>query len=453
VQYAQELGRVGRLPDTDQVSPYLYAHAHVPTNDCRTPGDVSCTHIYSSLTSNTGRFLQLLRHLIWMHTARLGPVPLAPVDELAWVFDGVQVTLGKRNLYVCGRTHTQRPCHLSARQKSEVGFRDRLMIPAPLHRAALARLVRAGKKGVLCDDSVRALVQWLDIDSATTDGGWSLRPYVNLVFDIHDSESESPLPVVGESNVCIHPVNLRSLRTVLLHWASTTPEVHVLPTRTVHLARRWLQQGGRVPITGMKAVANTSPLLFELMQHDTRSKDPRAGHFWQLSEDLQNLLTRMVLVVERSVRCTQDAVAVSDEVEVGRVQEACEYSLPAGVARTDPTALEHMLWHAEYWPGFPVVRGVGRYAFDEDRQGHTKARTHDRSHQSQSCSKYPTRPAEHNRGHGLLTAACARCARITGFSILPAPESPKAVFELIVTRFAPRDHHVDEPADPADEDA
>jgi len=148
VQYAQELGRVGRLPDTDQVSPYLYAHAHVPTNDCRTPGDVSCTHIYSSLTSNTGRFLQLLRHLIWMHTARLGPVPLAPVDELAWVFDGVQVTLGKRNLYVCGRTHTQRPCHLSARQKSEVGFRDRLMIPAPLHRAALARLVRAGKKPV-----------------------------------------------------------------------------------------------------------------------------------------------------------------------------------------------------------------------------------------------------------------------------------------------------------------
>jgi hypothetical protein len=71
-----------------------------------------------------------------------------PVDELAWVFDGVQVTLGKRNLYVCGRTHTQRPCHLSARQKSEVGFRDRLMIPAPLHRAALARLVRAGKKPV-----------------------------------------------------------------------------------------------------------------------------------------------------------------------------------------------------------------------------------------------------------------------------------------------------------------
>ena len=35
-----------------------------------------------------------------------------------------------------------------------------------------------------------------------------------------------------------------------------------------------------------------------------------------------------------------------------------------------------MLWHAEYWPGFTVVHSVGRYAFNEDRQGHTKARTH-----------------------------------------------------------------------------
>ena len=389
-----------------------------------------------------------------MHTLQMGPSPTTPVDELAWVFDGVQVTLGKRNLYVCGRTHALRPDHLSWRQRSDAAFRDRLMIPAPHHRAALAYLVRAGSKGVLCDDRVRDFVRWLASDSGTGDGGWCLRLFVRLEWDVYDDdEDKCELPLVGEATVRIHDESLRDLRSVLMHWASNTPEVHVIPPRTVVLARQWLQQEGKVPKTGIAAIANTSPLLYELLMTDTRSTDPLAGHFWQLSPQLQDLLTRMVLIVERSVTCSTEHVAGrGDDTEDGGVQQHSEYALPAGVDRTVPTALERMLWHAEHWPGFPVVCRVQRYAFDEDRQGQVKARTHTRRVQeTHGCSKYPTRPAERNRGHGLLTAACARCCRITGFSILPAAESPKSVFDVIVTRLAPQGPD-DEREEPEDED-
>ncbi len=77
-----------------------------------------------------------------------------------------------------------------------------------------------------------------------------------------------------------------------MHWASNTPEVHVIPPHTVVLARQWLQQEGKVPKTGISAIANTSPLLYELLMTDTRSTDPLAGHFWQLSPQLQDMRVR-----------------------------------------------------------------------------------------------------------------------------------------------------------------
>ena len=50
-----------------------------------------------------------------------------------------------------------------------------------------------------------------------------------------------------------------------------------------------------------------------------------------------------------------------------------------------------------------------------------------------TCAKYAS---SSGLSHGLLTAACARCYRMTGFSLLANAESPKAVFDVIVTRLS-----------------
>ena len=57
-----------------------------------------------------------------------------------------------------------------------------------------------------------------------------------------------------------------------------------------------------------------------------------------------------------------------------------------------------------------------------------------RSGPETECVKDPTEPHDGGMGHGLLTAACCNCWQLTGFSILQGPESPKAVFDVLVTR-------------------
>ena len=245
--------------------------------------------------------------------------------------------------------------------------------------------------------------------------------------------------MVSTATVWVHHATLKSLRAVLLHWSSSTPEVHVLPPATAELARQWLHQEGIVPVAGLESVSKTSALLFQLMKHDTLATDPHAGRFWRLSDNLQNLMTRMVMTVHRSLQVVVEDAPVPAESLLGDdVEELSAYVLPSGVARSEPTALELMLWHAEWWPGFPVSRRVSRYAFDEGRNGVPKTRAKAAGRAVHLCSKYPTRPAARNRGYGLLTAACARCCRIAGFSVMRSPESPKAVFELLVTRLAAR---------------
>ena len=374
-----------------------------------------------------------------MHTARKAPPPATPVEDLAWVFDGVQVSLTKRNLYVCGRTHTLTPQTQSTRQRAVSAFRERLLIPDPHLRSVLKSLVLAGSEGVRCDEHTISLVRWLNTDSSDHDGGWALKPYVRLVWDEWDDEQGEDIPMVSTATVWLHHATLKSLREVLLHWSSSTPEVHVLPPATAELARQWLRHVGIVPFSGLESVSKTSVVLYQLMKHDTVATDPHAGRFWRLSDNLQNLMTRMVMTVHRSLKVVSEDSPVPPESPLGDdVEELSAYVLPSGVARSEPTDLELMLWHAEWWPGFPVTRRVGRYAFDEGSNGVPKSRAKAAGRAVHLCSKYPTRPAERNRGYGLLTAACARCYRIAGFSVMRSPESPKAVFELLVTRFAAR---------------
>ena len=101
------------------------------------------------------------------------------------MFDGVQVSLTKRNLYVCGRTHTLTPRTQSTRQRAVSAFRERLLIPDPHLRSVLKTLVLAGSEGVRCDEQTISLVRWLNTDSSDHDGGWALKPYVRLVCGIY----------------------------------------------------------------------------------------------------------------------------------------------------------------------------------------------------------------------------------------------------------------------------
>lgn len=92
--------------------------------------------------------------------------------------------------------------------------------------------------------------------------------------------------------------------------------------------------------------------------------------------------------------------------------------------------------HAEFWPKLPVSRCVERYAFDEKSASGLQRCSRVGTSSSAVCTKHPTKPHDAGRGHGLLTGACCNCWRLTGFSIMTCAESPKTVFELLVTRLS-----------------
>ena len=67
---------------------------------------------------------------------------------------------------------------------------------------------------------------------------------------------------------------------------------------------------------------------------------PKAGHFWQMSARLQNLLTKMVQVVEHTISCVlEDTPPLMHSRD-----HMTEYVLPRGCVRTDPTSFELFLW-------------------------------------------------------------------------------------------------------------
>ena len=52
-------------------------------------------------------------------------------------------------------------------------------------------------------------------------------------------------------------------------------------------------------------------------------------------------------------------------------------------------------------------------------------------HTGVMCSKYPS---SSGLSHGLLTAVCCNCYRITGMSLMSTAEGPKSVGAVVVTR-------------------
>ena len=103
--------------------------------------------------------------------------------------------------------------------------------------------------------------------------------------------------------VRLHPACKEQHRNALLHWASVIPEVQVLPGHIAQDARVWLNQEGRIPADHLEFLGEQCPHVWELMMADASTCCPKAGHFWQMSARLQDLLTKMVLVVEHTISC------------------------------------------------------------------------------------------------------------------------------------------------------
>ncbi len=78
--------------------------------------------------------------------------------------------------------------------------------------------------------------------------------------------------------------------------------------------------------------------MCDLMCAEAATHGSTAGEFWQMSDDLQDLLTRMVEVVTRTMRMDEQAVRARGAPDVH------PYTLPSGVDRKSPTAFETFLW-------------------------------------------------------------------------------------------------------------
>ncbi len=140
--------------------------------------------------------------------------------------------------------------------------------------------------------------------------------------------------------VRLHPACKEQHRNALLHWASVTPEVQVLPLHIAQEARAWLKQQGSIPVDHPDYIGEQCPHVWELMMADADTYSPKAGHFWQLSARLQDLLTRMVQMAKHTVACE---VADTAPLMPSR-DHMTEYILPRGCARTAPTSFELFLW-------------------------------------------------------------------------------------------------------------
>ena len=114
----------------------------------------------------------------------------------------------------------------------------------------------------------------------------------------------------------------------------------MLPLHIAQEARAWLKQQGSIPVDHPDYIGEQCPHVWELMMADADTYSPKAGHFWQLSARLQDLLTRMVQMAKHTVACE---VADTAPLMPSR-DHMTEYILPRGCARTAPTSFELFLW-------------------------------------------------------------------------------------------------------------
>ena len=90
----------------------------------------------------------------------------------------------------------------------------------------------------------------------------------------------------------------------------------------------------------LESLGEQCPHVWELMMADARTCCPKAGHFWQMSARLQDLLTKMVHVVEHNISCVVEDTAPL----MNSRDHMTEYVLPHCCVRTHPTSFELFLW-------------------------------------------------------------------------------------------------------------
>ena len=304
------------------------------------------------IVSVVDRFLVLFRHMSWLIDKRVPPNRGVRgkdgyVHEHTVVMDGTMVCLANRHAYLSGRAHCTVPAGSPTRKQTSP-FKDRLMIPDRHHRAAVASLLQCAHSntGVLCNDACLSLISWLRDDSSDQDGrpfgGYFLAPYIQI--EITDNKGRrTTVPRVGLTTLRLARSCAQRYAPAMRHWSSNTPEIQVLPWPLALAVKSWLQRDSMVPPDGLDTVVQHSEHVQSLMMADADTHgQTRHGEFWQLSDDLTELLTQMVMVVSDTSQEHVEDVKPREGGGQEEAEEACTYQPPAH--RQAPTEFEMFLW-------------------------------------------------------------------------------------------------------------
>jgi hypothetical protein len=338
-----------------------------------------------------GRTLVLVRFVVWLVEQGYGPegAPPDPSDPAAsrsrtrmrsggriLVCDGVQVNLSARHAYLSGRGHNLCPAWETTRVRVATGFRDRLLVPDPLHRQAIGQLLKAAGEGIsmICSPAVRALEEWLADESDT--GGWILKPYIPLIMvssvsrgkvpsvgtgncitsqthdvvncgqegDIGEDGDDDGRPLVGTTTVGLPRECVARHRRCLQHWSSNTPEIHVLHPRMIPAVTSWLERGGYIPNEDLHRLARLCPHICELLVSDAQASPSPAGRRLAVSDDMHNLLVRMMSIVNLTTTQDDEEVPAREETDAREEVVAFELSKQARLSGRLATGFEMFLW-------------------------------------------------------------------------------------------------------------
>jgi len=160
-----------------------------------------------------------------------------------------------------------------------------------------------------------------------------------------ESGATMQLPHVGRHTVKLSAMCVKRYGRALEHWASNTPEVQVMPHQLIPKAAKWLREGGCIPPEDLKEISLNSTHIRMLMTAEVkRHGSPKVGTHWLLSDDMQDLLTRMIGIVQATVAECMEEVPPRQHCQGQDQDDLCMYVTPTDCGRSEPTAFENFLW-------------------------------------------------------------------------------------------------------------
>ena len=141
-----------------------------------------------------------------------------------------------------------------------------------------------------------------------------------------ESGATMQLPHVGRHTVKLSAMCVKRYGRALEHWASNTPEVQVMQHQLIPKAAKWLREGGCIPPEDLKEISLNSTHIRMLMTAEVkRHGSPKVGTHWLLSDDMQDLLTRMIGIVQATVAECMEEVPPRQHCQArpGRAMHVC----------------------------------------------------------------------------------------------------------------------------------